>query len=239
MGHVLFIDKGSRPLGKSSGKSIHDLLILGDTAYPALRVAGLTEGEEQALEDDPRLGVVAVNAIRQAIRLALEADEAAIRREKLDLNIYEEQLLEKREANVLRRHGIYTLGDLVMRTRHEVMWYRGIGGKAREHVDKLLADYGLQPLDDRGNFLEYAIYLYGGGEYIPSRHLCLWSHRLDGETKEYLLGFETLGRLVETDAQDFLDAHLATQPKPISRSKQQLVLLRTALERAGLHFRGE
>ena len=71
-------------MGKTSGKSIHDLLILSETAYPALRVAGLTEGEEQALEDDPRLGVVAVNAIRQAIRLALEADEAAIRREKLD-----------------------------------------------------------------------------------------------------------------------------------------------------------
>ncbi len=220
---------------RKPGKGMHALLAHADTDYPALRAAGMTPEEEQALDDDPRLATVALEAIRRDIQRTIEIDEAVRRREALAKNIGEHNLLERRVVNLLRLRGIVVLGDLASRTRFDLGKYRDIGVNTLEDIDRILEDHHLPQLDAREHLPEHLIFLYGGGQYIPTNHLHEWMPGLSAETKDYLVQFETLGRLAENSRQEFVLGH----PRKSWVLKQDCSMIATALERVGLRFRGE
>lgn len=144
MGHVLFTEPERLIVSNAPGKSIIKLLL--DTPYPALREAGLTEDEVQALEDDSEIAAIAVKAIQEAIAQRLSADETKVHLELvtsiiMDTSVLDHVLLDKRERNVLRREKLLTIGDLYSYGRSDLELVRGVGPVMIGHLDQIMAEW--------------------------------------------------------------------------------------------------
>ena len=215
----------------TKGLSIMELLTLEQSEYPALRMRGMTQIEEEVLIRVPESRDVVVAALRDYITKNLKEDEAKLRREQLDAKIEINNPLDRQTVNTLRRKNVVTIGDLALVTPRELIYgFKGIGPARREKIKELLKlQNATQPVD-KADKPRHAVELYHGAVNVPARHLLLWAVGLGWVMKDYILTFDSLGDLSAKSRTHRFEAHRTRSECPLFVSRDEVMRLNEALD---------